>query len=108
MQSVTPTVFLVDDDRVVVRSLERVLATAGHCVRTWTSPGDFLQEHDHEIRGCLVTDLAMPGTSGMELLTALRDVVPLRFVILVSGRGDIPTSVKAMKAGAVTFLPSHA
>ena len=104
MEATAPTVFLVDDDRGIVRSLERVLVMAGHRVRTWTSAIDFLRDHDPSVPGCLVTDLSMPDVTGMELLISLHEVAPIRYVILVSGRGDIPTSVKAMRAGAVSFL----
>jgi FixJ family two-component response regulator len=104
-KAVEPAVFLIDDDPAILRALRRVLETAGHYVREWTSPAEFLREHDPSAPGCLVTDLAMPDMNGMELLAALHTVVPERIVICITGLGDIPTAVRAMKAGALSFLP---
>lgn len=98
------TVFLVDDDESLLAALARVIETGGFTVRPFTRAADFLKAHDPQLPGCLVTDLAMPDMSGMELLCTLRNHAPPRFVIFVTGKGDIPVTVSAMKAGAVSFL----
>ena len=104
-----PIVFLLDDDQAVVVSLGRMLQASGFVVRTWTSAAEFLQAHDAETPGCLVTDLRMPAKSGLELQRALLERGSDRAIIFVTGQGDIPTTVQAMKAGAVSFLskPVH-
>jgi FixJ family two-component response regulator len=104
-----PIVFLLDDDQAVVLSLGRMLQASGFVVRTWTSAADFLEAHDAETPGCLVTDLRMPGMSGLELQRALLERGSDRAIVFVTGQGDIPTTVQAMKAGAVSFLskPVH-
>jgi FixJ family two-component response regulator len=99
-----PTVFVVDDDPGVLRALTRLLRAAGHEVRAFRSPQDFLAMHDPAALGCVVLDLSMPGLNGLELQTALEASGCHRPIIFVSGHGDIPSSVRAMKAGAVDFL----
>jgi FixJ family two-component response regulator len=98
------TVFLVDDDEGVLKALSRLLRIYGYEVRTFTSPSDFLAQHDPTVPGCAVLDLLMPGLDGLQLQEALHAGGIERPVIFVSGGGDIPTSVRAMKAGAVDFL----
>ena len=109
MNDISPIVFVVDDDRDVLKSLGRVLRSAGLAVVTFSSPSDFLEQHDPQVAGCLVLDVAMPGLNGLELqqaLTAKGSAIP---IIFLTGRGDIPMSVQAMKGGAVDFLtkPIH-
>jgi len=109
MNDISPIVFVVDDDRDVLKSLARVLRSAGLAVTTFSSPSDFLEQHDPRVAGCLVLDVAMPGLNGLELqqaLTAKGSAIP---IIFLTGRGDIPMSVQAMKGGAVDFLtkPIH-
>lgn len=100
------TVFVVDDDFSVRRSLARLLKSAGHQVETFASAGEFLSCNrlDHS-PACVVLDLRMPGLTGMDLQTRLNAIESLLPVIFISGHGDIPTSVRAMKEGAVDFLP---
>jgi FixJ family two-component response regulator len=98
------TVFVVDDDPSVLRSLGRLLRSQGLDVRCYGSPQTFLDEHDAAIPGCAVLDMAMPGLDGLNLQEALTRHGNGRPIIFLSGRGDVPTSVKAMKAGAVDFL----
>jgi FixJ family two-component response regulator len=98
------TVFLVDDDPGVLRALTRLLYAAGHRVEAFHSPQEFLAAHNPAAPGCAVLDLAMPGLSGLELQQALAASGCYRPVIFVTGRGDVPSSVQAMKAGAVDFL----
>jgi FixJ family two-component response regulator len=100
-----PTVFLVDDDALIVRALSRGLAAEGFMVRSWTDATAFLREHDPTVPGCLVTDVAMPTLSGLELQTELISSGCMRPIVFITGKGDIPMSVQAMRAGAVTFLP---
>jgi FixJ family two-component response regulator len=99
-----PIVFLLDDEQAVVMALARMLQASGFAVRTWTSAADFLEEHEGETPGCLVTDVRMPGFSGLELQHALLDRGIDRAIVFITGQGDIPTTVQAMKAGAVSFL----
>jgi FixJ family two-component response regulator len=100
----TATVFLVDDDPSILRALTRLLRAGGHQVSAFRSPRDFLAQHDAAVPGCVVLDLAMPGLNGLELQTALAAAGCQRPIVFISGHGDIPSSVRAMKAGAVDFL----
>jgi len=99
-----PFVNVVDDDALVLRSLGRLLRSAGFAVRTFPSSQDFLSQARKGEPGCLVLDLTMPGINGLELqaqLTRLGNDCP---VVFLSGNADVPHSVQAMKAGAVDFL----
>ena len=99
-----PTVFVVDDDSAVLKSLSRLLRSAGLAVATFSSPRDFLDRHDPDAPGCLVLDVAMPGLNGLELQQTLMARGHELATIFLTGHGDIPMSVKAMKHGAVDFL----
>jgi len=97
-------VHVVDDDQSVRTALSRLLRTARLEVRTYASAREFLERPGDDGVGCVVLDLNMPGTSGLELQEALvRDPTALP-VVFLTGHGDIPASVRAMKAGAVDFL----
>jgi FixJ family two-component response regulator len=98
------TVFIVDDDARVTKALSRLMRVKGYDVRSYTSPREFLIDHDAAVPGCAVLDVSMPGLDGLELQQALTAEGAHRAVIFITGRGDIPTSVRAMKAGAVDFL----
>lgn len=98
------TVFLVDDDAGVLKALSRLLRARDYGVRPFTSPQAFLADHDASIPGCAVLDVAMPGLDGLELQQALAAAGAQRPVIFLTGKGDIPTSVRAMRAGAIDFL----
>ena len=103
--SVAPTVFLVDDDPSVRRSLGRTLRAAGYAVSAYASALDFLAAERSDGPGCLVLDVDMPGLNGMALqerLTAVKWMLP---IIFITAHGSITMGVKAMKAGAVDFLP---
>lgn len=104
MPETHPIVFLLDDEQAVVVALARMLEASGFKVRTWTSAIEFLEQHAADTPGCLVTDLRMPGMSGLELQHALLDRGIDRAIVFITGQGDIPTTVQAMKAGAVSFL----
>jgi FixJ family two-component response regulator len=112
MSDAASVVFLVDDDAAVRKALARLIKSAGHCVETFGSARAFLDSgkpaYPHP--ACLVLDVHLPDLNGLELqreLAAARRILP---VIFITGRGDIPTSVRAMKAGAADFLtkPVHA
>jgi FixJ family two-component response regulator len=103
-QGVPPTVFIVDDDPAVLKSLSRLLRAARLAVVTFPSPQDFLARHDPGLPGCLVLDVAMPGLNGLELQQALIAGGHELPIVFLTGHGDIPMSVQAMKRGAVDFL----
>ena len=98
------TVFVVDDDPAVLKSLARLLRSARLEVATFNSPREFLERHDPRASGCLVLDVAMPGLNGLELQEALAAKGSTLPIIFLTGHGDIPMSVQSMKRGAVDFL----
>jgi FixJ family two-component response regulator len=99
-----PCVRVVDDDAAVLKSLDRLLRSAGFAVRTFPSSLDFLRQHNGDTPGCVVLDLSMPGLDGLQLQRALACIGDPCPIIFISGRGDVPSSVRAMKGGAVDFL----
>jgi FixJ family two-component response regulator len=104
MNEIAPIVFVVDDDQLFRRSTERLIRAAGLNAQPFASAREFLQNPRPEGPACLVLDVHMPGLSGMDLqqeLTRLDMDIP---IIFITGRGDIPMSVRAMKAGATEFL----
>jgi FixJ family two-component response regulator len=104
MSDIDFTVFIVDDDAAVLRALARLLAAAGYRTQAFRSPLEFLSMHDPAEPGCAVFDVAMPDVDGLELQQTLFVGGVERPIIFVTGKGDVPTSVRAMKAGAVDFL----
>jgi RNA polymerase sigma factor (sigma-70 family) len=99
-----PVVFIVDDDASVRKSLERLVRSVGLRGKTFASAPEFLQCAASDGPSCLVLDVRMPGVSGLalqETLSAAGHRIP---IIFITGHGDIPMSVRAMKAGAVDFL----
>ena len=98
------TVFLIDDDPVVLKALGRLLQAAGYQTKAYQSAEAFLAEHDASIPGCAVLDHAMPGLNGLDVQEALARQGNHRPVIFLTGRGSVAESVKAMKAGAVDYL----
>jgi len=101
-----PTVHLVDDDPSVLVSLSRVLRSAGYQVEQFSSAEELLLHRRRfpDVPGCAVIDLQLPGLSGLELQDSLRQQKQGLPVIFLTGYGDIPTSVRAMKRDAVDFL----
>ena len=101
------TVFLVDDDASVRKALSRLIKSAGYQVQSFASAREFLDAHVATVaeRACLVLDVSMPGLSGFDLQRELDATAAFLPIIFITGHGDIPMSVKAMKAGAVDFLP---
>lgn len=104
MQSVTPTVFLIDDDDAYRRSLKFLLEATGLRVRDFNSAEVFLERYDPTAHGCLLVDVRMPGLSGLELQARLNHQPPPPPIIFITGHGDIPMSVRAMRDGAVDFI----
>jgi FixJ family two-component response regulator len=98
------TVFVVDDDPSVRRSTERLIRSAGFKVLTFESAGDFLKYQRPEAPACLVLDVRLPGLNGLELQRELSQSGNQLPIIFMTGHGDIPMTVRAMKAGAVEFL----
>jgi FixJ family two-component response regulator len=104
MPSPIATVYVVDDDSSFLTAVSRLLRAGGYTVQTFTTVADLLKRLTPDTAGCVVTDLRMPGQSGLNLqalLVAQNSPLPL---IFLSGHGDIPTSVRAMRHGAVDFL----
>ena len=97
-------VAIIDDDASVRRALARRLRTAGYDVETFESAQDFLARAESLPVGCIVTDLRMPGMSGLDLQTSLARAGRDMPMIFISGHGDVPSSVQAMRRGAVHFL----
>jgi FixJ family two-component response regulator len=99
------TVFVVDDDASVRRALFRLLSSAGYSVEVFATAREFLAcGRGHDTPGCVVLDFQMPGLSGLDLQRELKMFAPRIPIIFISGHGDISTSVRAMKDGAVDFL----
>ena len=97
-------VYLVDDEPAVVRSLSRLLRSAGYEAVGFGSAEEFLRDLPEDAAGCVVLDLSMPGLDGLALQRELAARAADLPVVFVSGRGDVPKSVRAMKEGAVDFL----
>jgi FixJ family two-component response regulator len=100
-----PVVFVVDDDPSVCKALGRLLRADGLSVETFGLAREFLLHRQPEAPGCLVLDVTMPGLDGLQLQQALKEAGASLPIVFVTGDGDIPMSVQAMKAGAVDFLP---
>lgn len=98
------TVYVVDDNVSFLTSITRLLRAAGYTVEAFGSAPDFLQRLTPELRGCVVADLQMPGMNGLELQEALRKTRNPLPVVFMSGQGDIPSTVRAMRRGAEDFL----
>jgi two-component system, LuxR family, response regulator FixJ len=99
-----PTVFVIDDDRDVRKSLQWLLATAGLPVRAYASAEDFLTDYRAQRAGCILLDVQLPGMDGFELLARLQALGSHPAVLMVTGYGDIPMAVRALKSGAFDFI----
>jgi FixJ family two-component response regulator len=99
------TVFVVDDDASVRRGFARLLGSAGYAVETFASPRFFLDRaRNDDICGCVLLDVQMPELTGLDLQAQLKALAPTLPILFVTGHGDVPTSVRAMKDGAIDFL----
>jgi len=105
MTEVAPMVFVVDDDPSVRKSLGRLLKTAGYRAEMFSSAREFMQRGAYPGPSCLVLDVQLPDLNGLELQQALTGTTDSPTIIFISGHSDIPTSVRAMKNGALDFLP---
>jgi FixJ family two-component response regulator len=99
----TPIVFIVDDDVSIRESLESLIRTAGWLPQTFSSATAFLARDRVDVPSCLVLDVSLPDLNGLDVQKRVMDRVEMP-IIFITGHGDIPMSVKAMKAGAVEFL----
>jgi FixJ family two-component response regulator len=100
----SPVVLIIDDDPRMRAATERLLRTVGLHFESFATPQDFLQRKLPDGPSCLVLDVRLPGMSGLELQSKLNDVGAQIPIIFITGHGDIPMTVKAMKSGAVDFL----
>jgi len=109
MAELPGVVFVIDDDPSMRAALEDLISSVRLDVRLFASPQEFLHSNPHDILGCLVLDVRLPGMSGLTFQKELAKAGIALPVIFITGHGDIPMSVRAMKAGAVEFLtkPFH-
>src|SRR5712691_5243317 len=99
-----PTIVVIDDDASMRRALENLLKSVGFAVELFASPQEFLQSQRPDRPGCIVLDVRFPGRSGLDMQRDLATANTQLPIIFITGYGDIPMSVRAMKAGAVEFL----
>ena len=99
-----PIVHVVDDDDAMRDSMAFLLSSAGIESQTYDSAVSFLDKLPSAIKGCVVTDVRMPGMSGIDLLRELKLRAPTLPVIVITGHGDVPLAVEAMKVGAIDFI----
>jgi len=104
MNDASHMVFLIDDEPSVLKALARVIGATGFRTASFSSPQSFLEQYEPAARGCIVLDVSMPGFTGLELQQALIEKNCSLPIVFLTARGDIPTSVRAMKHGAVDFL----
>ena len=104
MNAVEPVVCIVDDDSSFRRAVARLVRSAGMEAITYGSAQEYLGSPEASRAGCLLLDLSMPGQTGLELQEALIDRIGTPPIIFVTGQGDIPSTVQAMRRGAVEFL----
>jgi two-component system response regulator FixJ len=104
MSSAKPTVFVVDDDDAICQSLCLLIEDIGLNVKTFNGAREFLAHYDPSRPGCLVLDVRMSGMSGLELQTRLHELNMEIPTVIITGHGDVPMAVEAMKAGAMDFI----
>lgn len=104
MSAEKPTVYVVDDDADIRTALQRSLTSRDYSVESYSNSNDFLSAYRAGSPGCLVLDVRMPGMNGLELQAHLNELNVLLPIIFITGHGDIPMSVKAIKDGAMDFL----
>ena len=103
-RAVAPTVFVIDDDALVRAAIQGMLKSVGLSSETFASPQEFLRSKRPDGPSCLVLDVRLPGVNGLDFQRKLADEGIRIPVIFITGHGDIPMTVKAMKSGAVEFL----
>ena len=104
MTDIQQTVYVVEDDEAVRDSLELLLKSDGKLVKTYENAAVFLKDYSEKMAGCIVLDIRMPGMDGMELQKKLNEKHSILPIIFVTGHGDVPMAVDAMKEGAVDFI----
>src|SRR5215471_17669735 len=104
MNTVVPLVYVVDDDASVRKALTRLLTTSGYTVQAFASAHEFMNGYDPAASACVLLDLSMPGVDGLELQASLNAEASVLPIVFLTARGDIPSSVQAMKLGAIDFL----
>lgn len=104
MTEIQQTVYVVEDDEAVRDSLDLLLKSDGKLVKAYESAVAFLRDYSDKMAGCIVLDIRMPGMDGMELQKKLNDKHSILPIIFVTGHGDVPMAVDAMKEGAVDFI----
>ncbi len=105
MMSSTAMVFVIDDDQSMRKSLERLLDAARYKVELFKSASEFLSRSAHAGPSCVIVDVRMPELNGIDFQKALIEVGREEQLVFITGHGDVPMCAKAMKAGAVDFLP---
>jgi FixJ family two-component response regulator len=100
-----PLVYVIDDDRSMLKAIGRLLESGDYSVELFTGAGEFLARAPHTGPSCVILDLNMPGLNGLELQEALVGKGRVEQVIFITGGASVPTCVQAMKAGAVDYLP---
>jgi len=100
-----PIVFVIDDDDSLREALKNLFGMVGLRAETFAKPADFMSRKLPDVPACIVLDIRLPGISGLELQTELATADIKMPIIFMTGHGDIPMTVRAMKAGAVEFLP---
>jgi FixJ family two-component response regulator len=108
MKATEPIVHIVDDDASFLAATSRLLRASGFAVRTFASATQFIAERDADAQGCVLADVQMPGMSGLELQAVLAGSQNPLPILLLTGHGDIPSSVRAMRDGAEDFLEKRA
>ena len=104
MPAAVPTVFVIDDDDLVRTAIQGMLKSVGLRSETFGTPQEFLRSNRPETPSCLVLDVRLPGVNGLDFQRELSDAGVRIPIIFITGHGDIPMTVKAMKSGAVEFL----
>jgi FixJ family two-component response regulator len=104
MAEAVPTVFVIDDDDLVRKSIQGMLKSVGLHSQTFATPQDFLRSKRHDGPSCMILDVRLPGVNGLDFQRELADAGVRIPIIFITGHGDIPMTVKAMKFGAVEFL----
>ena len=104
MSELRQTVFVVDDDQAVRDSLSMLVRSVGLEAETFPGAAAFLEAYDPDRSGCLVLDIRMPGMSGLDLQRRLNEANAILPILFITGHGDVPVAVRAMRAGAVDFL----
>ncbi len=104
MTAAVPTIYIIDDDDGMRRALSLLLSTVGYQTESFASSDAFLQRFDPDRHGCLILDIRMPGMSGLELQQHLNKTGSMLPLIFITGHGDVPMAVQAMKEGAFEFI----